>query len=327
MKQFTLTELKHVTSELSVLYVEDEKMIRDGLQASLKQLFKEVEVAEDGAIGWELYKNARFHLVITDISMPNMDGITMISHIKERNPEAHIIVTSAQNDADKLLALINLGVDRFLTKPLNKINLIDSLYVTCSAISNKRQIRAYHLELEQKIRLLNTQIKKDHVKTKQAQAANESEKTTNAPIYNDYLSLITQEDVDELVELNEELDSDILLAFQHGQVDPTYVTSLSQRYNLYGNILCHYPAFNEIGSHIHFMSEALNAHQQTFIDHTSSILELLESFNFTLITFRKNVLEKESKDPTFYNPSLLSDAMMIINLLSQTEIDGNIEFF
>jgi CheY-like chemotaxis protein len=51
MKQFTLTELKHVTSELSVLYVEDEKMIRDGLQASLKQLFKEVEVAEDGAIG------------------------------------------------------------------------------------------------------------------------------------------------------------------------------------------------------------------------------------------------------------------------------------
>jgi YesN/AraC family two-component response regulator len=65
MKEFTLAELKLVTSELSVLYVEDEKMIRDGLYASLKQLFAEVEIAEDGAVGWEMYQNSRFHLGIT----------------------------------------------------------------------------------------------------------------------------------------------------------------------------------------------------------------------------------------------------------------------
>ena len=325
MKQFTLIELKQVTQDLSVLYVEDEKMIRDGLLGSLKQLFKEVEVAEDGAVGWELYKNADFHLVITDISMPNMNGITMIENIMEKNPEARIIVTSAQNDAEKLLTLINLGVDRFLTKPISKINLINALYTVCSSISNKRQIRAYHLELEQKIRLLNTQMKKENVKTKLAQATNTEEK--NTPGYDDYFSNIAQEDIHELIDLSEELDSDILLAFQNSRIDPTYVTRLAQRYNNYGNVLCRYMIFNEIGSLIRQMSSELDVHQQTFIDHTSSILELLESFNFTLITFRKNVLEKESSNPTFYNPSILSDASMIINLLSQTEIDGDIEFF
>lgn len=326
MKQFTLIELKQVTQDLSVLYVEDEKMIRDGLLGSLKQLFKEVEVAEDGAVGWELYKNAHFHLVITDISMPNMNGITMIEKIMEKNPEARIIVTSAQNDAEKLLTLINLGVDRFLTKPISKINLINALYTVCSSISNKRQIRAYHLELEQKIRLLNTQMKKENVKTKLAQAANTEEKN-NALGYDDYFSNIAAEDIHELIDLSEELDSDILLAFQNSRIDPTYVTRLAQRYNNYGNVLCRYMIFNEIGSLIRQMSSELDVHQQTFIDHTSSILELLESFNFTLITFRKNVMEKESANPTFYNPSILSDASMIINLLSQTEIDGDIEFF
>ena len=327
MKEFTLIELKQVTQELSVLYVEDEKMIRDGLLGSLKQLFHEVEVAEDGAIGWELYQNAHFHLVITDISMPNMDGISMIDRIMEKNPEAHIIVTSAQNDSEKLLTLINLGIDRFLTKPISKINLINALYAVCSSITTKRQIQAYHLELEQKIRLLNTQIKKDHVKIKQAQASNSPEEKKANQIYDDYFSLLAQEDIDELIDLNEELDSDILLAFQNNRIDPTYVTRLAQRYSSYGNILCRYLAFNEIGAQIRLMSAELDAHQQTFIDHTSSILELLESFNFTLITFRKNVLEKESSHPTFYNPSILSDAAMIINLLSQIEVHGDIEFF
>ncbi len=124
MTQYTLSDLRNLTQELSILYVEDEAMLREGMVGSLRQLFKGVEVAEDGAIGLALYENSQYDLVITDISMPNMDGITMIRQIKSVNPEARIIVTSAQNDADKLLELINLGVDRFLTKPIDKTMLI-----------------------------------------------------------------------------------------------------------------------------------------------------------------------------------------------------------
>lgn len=328
MAQHTLADLKNVGSELSVLYVEDEAMLRDGLLGSLRQLFGNVEVAEDGAVGLELYRHADFDLVLTDISMPNMDGITMIRRIKEQNPTARIIVISAQNDTDKLLELINLGVDRFLTKPISKIALIEALYSISSAITSIKQAETYRTQLEQKARLLNTFIKKEYLRNKIAaspeQAAGKEEEERP---FEDYFSHILREELDELIDLNEELDYDILLAFQNNRVDPAYVLRLSKRYERYGVILNRHPVFSEIGLSLHSLSREFETHQQAFIDQLSSIRELLESFNFTLITFRKNILETKSAHPTFYNPSLLSDIAMIRNLLKQTEIHGDIEFF
>jgi len=327
MKEFTLAELKLVTSELSVLYVEDEKMIRDGLYASLKQLFAEVEIAEDGAVGWEMYQNSRFHLVITDISMPNMDGITMIGYIKNRNPEAHIIVTSAQNDAEKLLTLINLGVDRFLTKPLSKINLIDALYTVCSAIDNKLKIKKYQMELIKKVRILETQVKKEHIKHKQVMRENSTVKNSE-PLWSDYFTEILQEERDELSELNQELDNNILMAFSDDcNVDHSYVLRLAKGYKRYSSILNSHGAFVEIGVQLQEMGQFFETYEAMFIQNISSLRELLESFNFTLIAFRQNVWEKNSPHPVFYNASLLSDIQLIKNILTQTEVDGEIEFF
>jgi YesN/AraC family two-component response regulator len=323
MKEFTLAELKLVTSELSVLYVEDEPMIRDGLYASLKQLFKEVEVAEDGSIGWEMYQNSHFHLVITDISMPNMDGISMIQHIKHKNPEAHIIVTSAQNDADKLLTLINLGVDRFLTKPLSKINLIDTLYAVCSTIDNKRKLKMYQLDMVKKIRLLETQVKKERIKKKLSSPEVMSQDDKKS----DYFSHILPEEIDELRDLNEELDADILMSFQNNRIDHAYIVRIAQRYLRYGSVLNTHSLFLDVGSKLQTMSKNFEAHEDVFMENVMILSELLESFNFTLISFRKNVWESNSQTPTFYNDSLLSDIEMINNILTQTQSDGEIEFF
>ncbi|MDD5716918.1 MAG: response regulator [Sulfuricurvum sp.] len=323
----TLNDLKAVTSQLSVLYVEDEAMLREGLQSSLRQLFGNVEVAEDGAIGLALYENAQFDLIITDISMPNMDGITMIRKIKEHHPQAHIIVTSAQNDSDRLLELINLGVDRFLTKPIGKIALIEALYSIGNMLIAIKQAEAYRRELEQKVRLLNTYIKKDSLKAAATSTNPVLSKKEEEHPHQDYHEHLLDEELDELRDLNEELDHDILLAFQNNRIDLAYVTRLSNRYERYGAILARHHAFIDIGVGLHSMAREFSTHQQTFIERLSSIRELLESFNFTLITFRKNVLEKHSHNPTFYNASLLSDIAMIQNLLNQTEIDGDIEFF
>ena len=327
MNRPTLSELKDVTSFLNVLYVEDEAMLRDGLHGSLKQLFRKVAVAEDGAIGLELYKNSHFDLVITDISMPNMNGIAMITHIKAINPCAHIIVTSAQNDNEKLLTLINLGIDRFLVKPIDKAHLIDALYSVCSGITNTLQAEQYRQELERKVRLLNTQMKKEYVRTAQAVKNHPSADKQIQNFYEDYFHHLLQDERDELRELNEELDSDIIMAFQNDRIDPAYVIRLSHRYSRYGTILTRHTPFAKIGILLQMMSHDFEAHKETFIEKISSIRELLESFNFTLITFRQQTWEKESPNPTFYNPSLISDIEMIQNFLTQTEIIGDIEFF
>lgn len=324
----TLRDLKLITSELNVLYVEDEAMIRESLRDSLSQLFNHVETAEDGAQGLKSYQQFPFDLIITDISMPNMDGITMLQHIKEINPQTKIIVTSAQNDTHKLLELINIGVDRFLTKPINKTLLVEALFAVCNAIDSLKKAETYRKQLEQKARLLNTYIKKEYLKNKTL------EPTPITPIEEteekhseDYFAHILQEELDELIDLNEELDYDILLAFQNNRIDPSYVNRLAIRYGRYGSILSRHSIFAEIGIGLQTLGLEFNSHQQAFIDHIASLRELLESFNFTLITFRKNVLESSTSHPKFYNPSLLSDIMMITNLLNQTEIDGDIEFF
>lgn len=326
MTQYTLSDLRNLTQELSILYVEDEAMLREGMVGSLRQLFKGVEVAEDGAIGLALYQNSHYDLVITDISMPNMDGITMIRQIKSVNPEARIIVTSAQNDADKLLELINLGVDRFLTKPIDKTMLIETLFSVCNAIISIKQARAYQEQLEQKVRLLETNLTKEYIKTKAAASTSEENREYDNS-YEDYFQHLLREEIDELCELNEELDYDILLAFQNDRIDPAYVSRVSQRYNRYGAILSRHSAFSHIGLGLQTMCREFDAHQQLFIDRIASIRALLESFNFTLITFRKKILQISSSNPTFYNASLLSDISMIVNLLNQTEIDSDIEFF
>lgn len=327
MATISLSDLKYVTAGLCVLYVEDEAMLREGLSGSLRQLFHRVEVAEDGAMGLALYEKTHFDLIITDISMPNMDGIEMIRRIKEKGSDTRIIVTSAQNDAEKLLQLINLGVDRFLTKPINKTALIDALYSICHAIVSAKQAEAYRIELIQKARLLNTYLKKECLRTQKPASSDAEASGKDEKPFEDYYSHIFPEEIDELADLNEELDYDILLAFQNDRVDPSYVTRLSERYRRYGAILLRHHAFTDVGLQLQSMSRDFETHQQLFIDRISSIRELLESFNFTLITFRKNVLETKSLHPTFYNPSLLSDVAMIQNLLSQTEVDGHIEFF
>ncbi|MDD2829539.1 MAG: response regulator [Sulfuricurvum sp.] len=324
MKQFTLSELKLITSELRVLYVEDEAMIRDGLLASLKQLFKEVDAAENGSEGLKLYNTNHYDLIITDISMPTMDGITMIDQIKEVNSEAPIIVTSAQNDADRLLTLINLGVDRFLTKPINKINLINALYSVCSAIDNRRKIKAYQEDLEHKIRILQTQIKKEHIKSQQVKNVNP---IPCSEANQDYFSQLLPDEIDELRDLNEELDSDILMMFQNDHIDYPSISHIAKQYGRYGAILYAHTLFVEIGLQLQEMARAFEIHKDVFIEKISSLRELLESFNFTLITFRQNVWEKPSSDPCFYNASLLSDIQLIHNILTQTEVDGEIEFF
>lgn len=326
----TLRDLKIITSELNVLYVEDEAMIREGLSDSLRQLFNHVETAEDGAKGLESYQQFPFDLIITDISMPNMDGITMLQQIKEINPQARVIVTSAQNDTHKLLELINIGVDRFLTKPINKTLLVEALFAVCNAIDSLKKAETYRKQLEQKARLLNTYIKKEYLKNKTIEVSAivpKAEVEIEEKHFEDYFSHILQEELDELIDLNEELDYDILLAFQNNRIDPSYVSRLAIRYSRYGSILSRHSVFAEIGMGLQTLGLEFSSHQQAFIDHIASLRELLESFNFTLITFRKNVLESSTSHPKFYNPSLLSDIMMITNLLNQTEIDGDIEFF
>jgi DNA-binding response OmpR family regulator len=115
-----------------VLLVEDEDVARKTLSFYLNTIFDEVVTACDGNEASMIYKknfdeNKSFDLVLTDLKMPNKDGITMIDEIRELVPNQRFIIVSAHKNEDDLLKLINLRVLGYFVKPLNIDNMMEML--------------------------------------------------------------------------------------------------------------------------------------------------------------------------------------------------------
>jgi len=127
-----------------VLLCEDERDAREILGFYLNNIFEEVVIAKDGQEGLSIYKDnldAResFDLILTDIKMPNMDGIAMLEAIYALNPKQKFIIVSAYKDEEKLLKSINLRVLGYFVKPLNVDNIMEMLTKAKDEVLAERQ--------------------------------------------------------------------------------------------------------------------------------------------------------------------------------------------
>jgi len=120
-------KLKKYATVCSVLYVEDYEIIRTQIADFLGRFFSDVVLANDGKEGLAKYKERAFDVVITDINMPNINGIEMIKAIKEINEKQIVIVTSANYESDYLLSLINLEITHFIQKTFNNKEFLYTL--------------------------------------------------------------------------------------------------------------------------------------------------------------------------------------------------------
>lgn len=105
---------------LTLLYVEDDKTIRNIMSVSLRYLVKDFDVACNGLEGLELFKEKRHNIILTDLMMPKMDGLEMIQKIREIDSSVLIVVLTAFNEADHLMRAIELNVHRYLIKPITR---------------------------------------------------------------------------------------------------------------------------------------------------------------------------------------------------------------
>ncbi len=135
-----LKELREITKDLIVLHVEDSKAIQKQVGNFLKKLFKEVYNAEDGLDGIEKYKIYNPDLVLTDLTMPNMNGQDMIANLKKINPKIEIIIVSAHSDAQNLLESVKMGVSDFIPKPINNELLQKALFDSVQRLTNTQEV-------------------------------------------------------------------------------------------------------------------------------------------------------------------------------------------
>ncbi|SFV57907.1 two component transcriptional regulator, winged helix family [hydrothermal vent metagenome] len=131
------------TKKLSILLVDDYKYIRNDLESIFEDIFQSVIVADNGQDALEIYQNyfdenqKYIDIILTDIEMPQMNGIELSEKILQINKDQDIIVISAYTDSKYLIKLINLGVSQFITKPIE----IDMLLNSILDISTKIELK------------------------------------------------------------------------------------------------------------------------------------------------------------------------------------------
>src|ERR1700744_3569725 len=103
-----------------VLIVDDEPNLRKILSAQLSRDGYDVLTAEDGEQGLDLLREHHIDLVITDLKMPKVDGMTLLKRALEEDPELPIVLITAHGTIDTAVEALQRGAFDFVTKPFDK---------------------------------------------------------------------------------------------------------------------------------------------------------------------------------------------------------------
>jgi len=140
---------KTLLKQISILYVEDDDVMRTELSSLLTNFFSQVFCASNGAEGLEIFKKnqKKIDLIISDINMPTMSGIEMIKQIREFDKEVGVIFATAYSDKEFLMDSIKLKVVNYAVKPIDIRALLESIKEFAENLLVKKIIKRKNDEL------------------------------------------------------------------------------------------------------------------------------------------------------------------------------------
>lgn len=112
----------------SILFVEDEKDFVYIIKTFLSDIFGSVDVAYDGGEGLEKALERDYDVIVTDITMPKLNGFEMSEQIKKTKPDQKIIILSAHKENEWLERAKRLSIDDYLYKPVGVDELLGALH-------------------------------------------------------------------------------------------------------------------------------------------------------------------------------------------------------
>lgn len=129
------------SKDFTLLYVEDDPVAQEWMQVIFDGQFKEYYQAYNGQEGLELYKKYKPDIILTDINMPQLNGLEMAEQIKAIDKNQAIIVMSAFDDKETLLKAINIGIDYFAPKPVNMEVLNEKIDNVVQTLFEQRELK------------------------------------------------------------------------------------------------------------------------------------------------------------------------------------------
>ncbi len=132
-----------------ILFVEDEKAIRENYSTYLKTFFAEVFEAEDGVKAYELYKLKKPDIMIVDINIPKLNGLELLERIRENDYTTKAIMLTAHTDKSFLLKATTLKLTKYLVKPVSRKDLNEALESTINEILKYSVVSIQKIELSE----------------------------------------------------------------------------------------------------------------------------------------------------------------------------------
>lgn len=210
-----LNELSLFAKNYSILIVEDQKELNDELVEICQLFFRQVDSALNGKEALVKFKNNPEHydIVLSDITMPEMNGVSLSREIKSLNRTQNIIILSAHNEIQYLIELIDIGISQFIAKPFEEQELLFRLLKVCENIFYKKEY--IKMVMNDKTQELDSQV-----------VLKELEKITSSK------KLVNLENQSEKIEVktkNSEIKTQINDAIPHNRVSASKFLSSMQK--------------------------------------------------------------------------------------------------
>ncbi|MCV6608835.1 MAG: response regulator [Campylobacterales bacterium] len=338
----------------TILLVEDGDSARLIAQKTLENYFKKVDTAINGQEAFSLYEKnpKKYDIVFTDIDMPVMDGITLIKKIKDICYSQQIIVISSVETSNQLLEILEIGITKFLSKPITIDKLEQVLYRTCMEISDSILTSQYE---EKMIEMTVTEMDKNKkLQQRVEELENELNTLKNFPEHTEDKNIKT-----EIKELEEPivLSSEIISAYEFHENYPTdldiknqQLESLNESLDLtisnflsrassqtvdevskifisYGEVIEGISHFTLLGYSIHKMGQSLKEIRDfSKIEQTE---EILYSISSNLDKWRYSIFEERtSENINEFDQMLIADCKQVEAIIDpQSVTSGGIELF
>ncbi len=124
-----------------VLFIEDDSAGRELGLFNLKKAGYDVDEAEDGVAGLELYSSGEYDIVVTDLKMPGVSGMDVLREVKKADSKVPVIVVTAYGNVDRAVEAMRLGAFDFIGKPFNREHLLLTVERALKSRALEREVR------------------------------------------------------------------------------------------------------------------------------------------------------------------------------------------
>jgi len=130
-----------MTQKPSLLYAEDDQESRENYAFILKEYFSDIYLASNGKEALILFEEHQPDILLLDISMPLLNGLDLVEIIRKRSPDIPIVMLTAHSDREKLLQAVNLKLDGYLLKPIDVVQLKETLLALIKRLNTEDLVR------------------------------------------------------------------------------------------------------------------------------------------------------------------------------------------